>query len=54
MDRVRELAIPTTRQGLSSAKVSRAKSLLRSGYTQAEVAEIIGVSVTTLEKNGVL
>ena len=51
-DRVRELAMPKDSRGLSASKVSRAKSLLNRGYTQAEVADMIGVSVSTLKKAG--
>lgn len=47
-DRVRQLATPRTSTGLTNAKISRAKTLLNKGYTQAEVADIIGCSVTTL------
>lgn len=54
MDRVRELAIPKDSRGVSSAKLSRARSLLSRGYTQAEVAEMVGISVSTLKKEGVL
>ena len=54
MDRVRELAIPKDKRGVNNAKLSRAKSLLSRGYTQAEVAEMVGLSVSTLKKEGVL
>ena len=33
---------------MTPAKVQRAKAMLDSGYTQAEVADVLGVSVTTL------
>lgn len=49
-DRVVELATPKKEQAVSKAKLSRAKSLLSSGYTQAEVAELLGISVTTISK----
>lgn len=54
MDRVRELAMPKDSRGVNSAKLSRARSLISRGYTQAEVAEMVGLSVSTLKKEGVL
>lgn len=54
MDRVRELAIPKDKRSVSSAKIARAKSLIARGYTQAEVAEMVGLSVSTLKKEGAL
>lgn len=53
MDRVRELAMPKDKRGLTNSKIARAKSLLARGYTQAEVADMVGVSVSTLKKEGV-
>lgn len=47
MDIVRKLASPRDTK-LSSSKVSRAKALIDKGYTYAEVAQVMGVSVTTL------
>lgn len=48
LDRVKQLATPRTKTGMSSAKIARAKSLLANGYTQAEVADALGVSTSTL------
>ena len=53
MDRVRELAIPKDSRGVNTSKVARAKSLIARGYTQAEVADMVGLSVSTLKKEGV-
>jgi hypothetical protein len=50
MDRVRQLATPRTTKGISSGKLARAKSMLDNGYPQSEVAEALGVSVSTLVK----
>lgn len=50
LETIKELATPREVKGLSSSKVALAKSLLSSGYTQAEVAERIGVSTSTLYK----
>lgn len=49
LDRVKELATPRTATTMTAAKASRAKSMLASGYTQAEVAEALGVSLSTLK-----
>jgi DNA-binding CsgD family transcriptional regulator len=49
MDRVRELATPRQRTVMTSAKQSRAKQMLASGYTQAEVANQLGVALGTLK-----
>ena len=50
LDELRERATPRNRKTLSVAKVSRAKALISRGYTQAEVAKELGVSVYTLNK----
>lgn len=49
MDRVRELATPRTTVLMTSSKTARAQSMLSSGYTRAEVADQLGVSITTLD-----
>jgi hypothetical protein len=49
MERVRELATPRATLTMTNAKTARAASLLASGLTQAEVATILGVSLTTLK-----
>jgi hypothetical protein len=48
-DRVKELATPRSQTMMTSTKTQRAKAMLASGYTQAEVATAIGVSLTTLK-----
>lgn len=50
LDKVKELATPRTSEGISPAKKSKALSMLSRGYTQAEVADSLGVSVSTLVK----
>jgi len=50
-DRLKQLATPRTISGMSPAKTAKAKSMLYSGYTQAEVADALGISVTTLRNN---
>lgn len=49
MDVVRELATPRAKLKMTDAKTLKAQALLDRGYTQAEVAEHLGVSVTTLK-----
>ncbi len=47
-DRVKELSMPRPQSIMSSSKIARAKAMLASGYTQAEVAEQLGVSTSTI------
>jgi hypothetical protein len=49
LDTVRALALPKHAPKMTSAKLTRAKSMLASGYTQAEVADALGVGLTTLK-----
>lgn len=51
LDNVKQLAMPKTVTLMTSAKNQRAITMLASGYTQAEVAEALGVSVTTLKNS---
>ena len=48
LDVVKQYATPRTNTVMSSAKMARAKSMLASGYTQAEIADALGVPTTTL------
>lgn len=48
IDQVKQLSMPRDRPAMSTGKVARAKSMLTSGYTQAEIAEALGVSTATL------
>ena len=50
-DRVKELATPKLDAAMSTTMLSRAHSMLTRGYTQAEVADRLGVSVSTLIRN---
>lgn len=50
LDTVRQYALPKSSKGMSVGKVNQARSMLRNGYTQAEVADALGVSVSTLAK----
>lgn len=49
-DRLKQLATPRDRRGLSASKKAQAQSMLNRGYTRAEVAEFLGISTTTLTK----
>ena len=47
---VRAMAMPRTMTTLSTAKVSKAKAMVKSGYTLAEIADSLGVSTSTVSK----
>lgn len=49
LDRVRQLATPRVNKLMTSTKTMRAKAMLASGATQAEIAQALGVSLTTLK-----
>lgn len=49
VDTVKALALPKHKIKMTSAKLTRAKSMLAAGYTQAEVADALGVGLTTLK-----
>lgn len=50
MDKVKQLATPKEALTMTSIKKQRAQAMLATGYTQAEVADALGVSVSTLER----
>ncbi len=50
MGRVRELAMPRTSTGISPAKLSLAKQMLKNGYSQADVADQLDISRSKLVK----
>ncbi len=49
---VKKLAFPdnSNKTKMTDANIARAKAMLNSGFTQAEVAEMFGISTTTLRK----
>jgi len=51
MDLVRKFATPKTAVMMSPTMMTRAQTMLNSGFTRAEVAEGLGVSVSTLDKS---
>lgn len=50
LDVIKELATPRTKILMTDAKTNRAKAMLSAGYTQAEIADAIGVSLSTLKE----
>ena len=51
IEAIKKLATPKTELLMNSSKKMRAQSMLNSGYTQAEVAKQLGVSLTTLKNS---
>lgn len=51
LTKVKQLATPRPKTKLNSAKISRAQTLLSNGYSYAEVANVMGVSASTLRYN---
>lgn len=49
-DALRQRATPRADKAISSSSLARARQLISNGYSQSEVAEAIGVSVSTLNK----
>lgn len=49
LDVVKGFATPRVQPKISSAMATRARSMLANGYTQAEIADALGVSVSTLK-----
>ena len=49
LDVVRDYATPKTAIKMTANKTNRAKAMLASGYTRAEVASALGVSLSTLD-----
>lgn len=51
LDQIKLLATPRSNVLMTTAKQVRARAMLASGYTQAEVADALGVSLTTLKNS---
>lgn len=49
-DVIRQRAMPRTSSSLSTAQVSKMKAMKSSGYSNAEIAEALGKSVSTISK----
>ena len=50
IDKLRQRATPRTTTSLSTAKVNKISSMAASGYTTSQIAESLGVSVSTIVK----
>lgn len=50
MDVLKQLATPRTRTGMTPAKEARARAMMNAGYSQGEVASLLGVSVSTINR----
>ena len=48
--RLKELAMPRQTSTLSQSKITRLKAMSQSGYTTAEIADTLGVSVSTVSR----
>jgi predicted transcriptional regulator len=48
LDLIKQYATPRAKQTVSNAKIAKARILFDRGYTQAEVAKLLGLPVTTL------
>lgn len=49
-DAVRQMATPRTTTQLSTAKVNKIKAMMKSGYSNSEIAESMGISTSTVSK----
>ena len=50
LDVIKQLATPRNTPALTQAKINRAKSMAASGYTNSQIADILGVSTSTVSK----
>lgn len=51
LDKVKQLATPRSSSGMTTGQVARAKAMIASGHTQSEVADALGVPVSTLSNS---
>jgi hypothetical protein len=51
LDLIKQYATPRSSTVMSPAKLSKAQSLLDNGYTQSEIAESLGVSISTVNES---
>ena len=49
MDHVKKLAVPRPKKAMSTSQLNRAKTMIAQKFTQAEIAEALGISVNTLK-----
>ena len=50
MDKVKDYSMPRESKSMTTAKISRARTMLSQGKTASEVATALGVSVSTLKR----
>ena len=50
IDQVKQYSMPKNSKLMSSAKISRARNMMRQGRTTQEIAEALNVSVSTLQR----
>ena len=50
LDRVKELATPRAKKEISASKVSRINSMLAMGYPASDIADLLGVSTSTISE----
>lgn len=48
-DQLKKLAMPRTSTGISAAKMSRVKAMYNVGHTQQEIADALGISVSSVK-----
>ena len=48
LDLIKQYAMPKSSPAMSPSRIARARAMLNSGYTQADVADAMGVSTSTL------
>ena len=49
LEQVKQLATPKTPTSMTTVRTNRAKLMINAGYTQAEIADALGVSLSTLK-----
>lgn len=50
MEKVKKRCLPRDKQTLSASRIAQIRSMINNGYTQAEVADIVGVSTSTINE----
>lgn len=50
LDRVKQLATPRTTTTMTPSKIAKAKAMLENGASRSDVADALGISVSTLDK----
>lgn len=49
-DHLKKMAMPKSPNGISNAKLARAKAMYANGHTQQEIADALGISLTSVKK----